>query len=422
MEVKSKIGNYFICVFFFLMLVLPASFQVPRGILLLFILFFTVEMISISSFRYNKTLLVIGLVNILFSSVFIFNGILRSAPGAIAVSTVYLFWPVLYFYFIGLANNVTLITPILKTIIYGGLGSIALMLIFIYNNFWGFPIDISYLVKSQDFSIWWGLGSVEMNSMNLATVLYTFVFVLTLLLIPKKLNHFNVRKNLIRFTLLVSLILIFISSRRAFWLVCAISPLIIFALLKLSGINLNLKRFVIPAFLFFSIIFTFVGFLALDNDNLVTELSSSFEFDNPQAESNYLRKEQYDALMNGWENDWLIGAGFGAAAKGSVRDTNSPWAYELSYVALLFQTGIIGILIYTSSVLWIITESIKICRKNKNYAVYLLPQIAALICFLLVNSSNPYLAKFDYLWTIFLPLATINALKLNSSKNNILKN
>lgn len=415
---KNKIGTYLICVFFFLMLTLPASFQVLRGVLLLIILFLTVQNISLTSFRYDKTILIIGLLNLFFSFLFILNGIIRSTPGAIRVSTVFLIWPILYFYFIGWSNKVSALLPVLNTIIYGGLGSVALILIFIYNNFSGFPIDISYLVKSQDFGFYWGSGAVEMNSMNLATVLYVFVFILTILLMPSKLNLLNFKKYTLVFTFLVSTILLFISARRAFWVVCAISPFVIFALLKLSKINLRLKRFIVPAVMFFSMVFSFVGYLALDNDNLLIELKSSFEFDNPEAESNFIRKEQYDALINGWEKNWFFGAGLGASAKGSIRDIDSPWAYELSYIALLFQTGIVGVIIYFSSVFWIIYKSIKICRKNNYYIFYLLPQISALICFLLANATNPYLAKFDYLWTIFLPLATINAIKLDVDKFN----
>jgi len=419
---KKKIGTCLISIFFFLMLTLPTSFQIFRGVLLMIILFLTVQNITPTSFRYDKTILFIGLLNLLFSFLFILNGVIRLSPGAIRVSTVFLVWPILYFYFIGLSNKVLALRPILNTIIYGGLGSSFLILLFVYNNFLGFPVDISFLVKAQDFGFYWGSGFVEMNSMNLTTVFYVFVFVLTIFLIPSKLNFSNFNKNVIGFTFLICTILLFISSRRAFWIVCTISPVVIFVLLKLSKINLNLRRFIIPTILFFSMAFVFVGYLALDNDNLITEFKSSFEFDNPEAESNYIRKEQYDALINGWEKNWFFGAGLGASAKGSIRDVDMPWAYELSYVALLFQTGIVGVTIYLSSVLWIIFNSIIICRKNSYYIFYLLPQIAALICFLLVNATNPYLAKFDYLWTIFLPLATLNAIKLDSNKFNALEN
>lgn len=414
MIIKKSIGNKFICIFFFLMLVLPASFQLPRGILLLFILFFIIKINSFSSFRYDRTLLAVGLINVFFSFIFILNGIARSAPGAIAVSTVFIIWPILYLYFIGLSDKKSNIVPILKTIIYGGLASAGLIIIFIINNFFGFPINITYLADSQDFGVFWQDGATELNSMNLATVFYTFIFVLTLLFIPEELNKLEISKTLIRFSLIVSLFLLFISARRAFWIVCAISPFLIMLLLKIIGIDLGLKRFLIPVLLFFIVALTTITYMAVDNDNLITELNSSFEFDNPEAESNYLRKEQFDALIHGWEDNWLIGAGLGASAKGSIRDENATWAYELSYIALLFHTGIVGIIVYGTSVIWIICKSILICRKNKYYTSYLLPQITALICFLLVNASNPYLSKFDYLWTIFLPLATINAIKIES--------
>lgn len=418
MIIKKSIGNKFICIFFFLMLVLPASFQMPRGILLLLILFFIIEINSFSSFRYDRTLLVIGLVNIFFSFIFTLNGIIRSTPGAIAVTTVFVIWPILYLYFIGLSDKKSNIVPILTTIIYGGLASAGLIILFIINNFFGFPINISYIADSQGFGVYWQDGATELNSMNLATVFYTFIFVLTLIFIPEKFNKLGISKTLIRFSLIVSLFLIFISARRAFWIVCAISPILIMLLLKITGIDLRLKRFIIPVLLFFMVALTTITYMAVDNDNLVTELNSSFEFDNPEAESNYLRKEQFDALIQGWEDNWLIGAGLGASAKGSIRDENATWAYELSYIALLFHTGIVGIIVYGTSVIWIIYKSIVICRKNKYYISYLLPQITALICFLLVNASNPYLSKFDYLWTIFLPLATINAIKIES-KNKI---
>lgn len=417
MIIKKSIGNKFICIFFFLMLILPASFQVPRGVFLILILIFCIKRNPFHLCRYNRTLLVISLINIFFSFIFALNGIVRSTPGAVAVTTVYIIWPVLYLYFIGLSDNKANIIPISNTIVYGGLTSAGLIIFFIIDNLLGLPVSMKYLADSQGFGVYWKDGATELNSMNLATVLYTFVYVLTLLIVPSRLNYFR-RTNFLRFTLLVCLALLFISSRRAFWIVCALSPLIIFLLLKLSGINLNLKKFLMPAMFFFLILFLFVGYLALDNDNLVAEFQSSFEFDNPEAESNYLRKEQYNALIDGWEENIFFGAGLGAAAKGSIRDANSPWAYELSYIALLFQTGLIGFLIYSSSVFWIIVKSIKICRKNTSYVAFIIPQIAAMICFLLANASNPYLAKFDYLWTIFLPLATINALLLDSKHNS----
>jgi hypothetical protein len=413
---QKSIGSISLCIFFFLMLILPASFQEVRGFLLLMLLFFGIQSKKLDIIRYNYKIVVIWIINIIFSIFFILNGILRSTPGAIPVSTIYFIWPIIYFLFIGLTIKKKQVIPLLNTIIYGGLASSLLIICFIYNNFFGFPLDLTYLVKVQDFGIYWESGVFEMNSMNLASVLYCFVFVFTILIIPSKLNNIFIKRKLLILVFLICAILIFISARRAFWLVCLSSPFIITILLKWSKVDLRLNRFIIPIFIFFTIGISFVTYLALDNDNIITQFESSFEFDNPEAESNYLRKEQYDALINGWKENKLIGAGLGASAKGSIRDEKSPWAYELSYIALLFQVGIVGVIIYVISIFWIIYESIIMCRNNHYFVVFLLPQIAGLICFLLVNASNPYLLKFDYLWVVFLPVATLNALKLDKTK------
>jgi hypothetical protein len=412
---QKNIGSISLCIFFFLMLILPTSFQEIRGVFLLMLLFFGVQSKKSFQIRYNFKIAAIWVINILFSIFFIINGIIRSNPGAIPVSTVYLLWPVIYFLFIGLTIKKTQIVPLLNTIIYGGLASILLILIFIYNNFFGFPVDLTYLVKVQDFGIYWESGAFELNSMNLATVLYCFVFVFTILIIPSNLNHLFANKKLLILIFFMCSILIFISARRAFWLVCLLSPLIIIVLLMMSKVNLRIKRFIFPVFIFIMIAFSFVTYLSLDNENIISQFESSFEFDNPEAESNYIRKEQYDALINGWSENKFFGAGLGASAKGSIRDDKSTWAYELSYIALLYHVGIVGMIVYGASILWIIYESIMICRINHYFVIFLLPQITSLICFLLITATNPYLLKFDYLWVIFLPLATINALKLEKN-------
>jgi O-antigen ligase len=113
--------------------------------------------------------------------------------------------------------------------------------------------------------------------------------------------------------------------------------------------------------------------------------------------------------MAGWSNSPLIGQGLGASADSVVRSEEQPWAYELSYVALLFQVGLLGFIIYSSAVLWIFYAGLKIVRLRPDAAQIILPLLAGLAGLLLVNITNPYLFKFDYLWTIFLPVAAINA-------------
>lgn len=404
--------------FFFLMLVLPASFQIQRGVILLGLLIFSLRGNALKKFRIYKPILYITLINVLFSFLFFVNGYINNNPGATVVTTVFIFWPILYLYFIGFNTKISQLFPLLKTIFYGGIASACFIMVMIFWMLGFVPLNLTFLAKAQDFSVYWDNGSSEINSVNLATVMYVLIFSISYLMFPKSYIYKNIiSKKIVVFTAIVSFIIILLSARRAVWLAVAISPIIIYIIYRLSNIKLKITRYVLPGIALTFVVTLSAILFSMDSESFVNEFFSSFEFDNPASESNYLRLEQYNALIDGWKQSPVIGAGLGAAASGSVRDVLAPWAYELSYLALLFHTGIIGLLIYSLSVLWIVYKSVRLSRINKLNAIMLLPQITSLIAFLLINASNPYLGKFDYLWTIFLPVTTINAIMISSKES-----
>jgi hypothetical protein len=102
-----------------------------------------------------------------------------------------------------------------------------------------------------------------------------------------------------------------------------------------------------------------------------------------------------------------VGHGLGAGAS-VVRAIDAPWAYELVYAALLFQAGLVGMVLYGVGVLWIFVAGIGVVRQIPQSASIMLPLLAGLAGFLIANATNPYLLKFDYLWALFLPIAAIN--------------
>ncbi len=85
-----------------------------------------------------------------------------------------------------------------------------------------------------------------------------------------------------------------------------------------------------------------------------------------------------------------------------------PWAYELTYVALLFQTGVIGFFFYSVGVIWIFVMGLRMAASSHRLADQMLAVLVGLACFLVANATNPYLAKYDLMWVIFLPVAMIN--------------
>lgn len=415
----KKINFDIIRLFFFLMLVFPASFQLERGALLILICLISLYKIPINDFIINKSILFIAIINIFNSLLFTLIGVLNSAPGALKVSSVYVFWPIIFLYFIGYNNKLSNLIPFINIIFYSCLVSIILIILFIVNEFFFTPFHnaITLISKAQDYQSGFFGGFIQLHTGNLTTVFYTFIFIFTIYFIPKNLNSYSKVRGLFLPTIILSIILLLISGRRAFWLICIVSPFIIIFFLRLVKIKIHLSKFILPTILVFSLIAISFSILSLDKKFILDRLESSFEFNNPDAISNYLRKEQSDALIHGWLDSPILGHGLGATAKGSIRDPNAPWSYELSYWALLFQTGILGFLIYLFSVIWIFIKSILVMKKNQSTIYLLIPQLVALFCFLIVNASNPYLAKFDYLWTLYLPIATLNAILVEENRN-----
>jgi O-antigen ligase len=164
--------------------------------------------------------------------------------------------------------------------------------------------------------------------------------------------------------------------------------------------------FVVLVFLIFLVINLFfeVDFLVM-----VDDFYNGFDFVRATADASALeRLEQYISLIDGWLKHPFLGNGLGAGAS-YVRDQDMPWAYELFYIALLFQVGIFGFASYLIGVVWIYWIGIRIIRQGGVHAELMLPTLVGLSGYLIANTTNPYLVRFDGLWAIFLPVLIINS-------------
>lgn len=127
-------------------------------------------------------------------------------------------------------------------------------------------------------------------------------------------------------------------------------------------------------------------------------------FDFTTNESNLERVQQFESLTNGIHANPLLGAGAGAAAS-YIRSDEMPWAYELFYVALIFQYGFLGFALYAIGVSSIIVGLGRRIRNSSSGLEFSL--LAGMIAFLVASATNPYIGKFDYMWVIFLPAVVV---------------
>jgi len=152
---------------------------------------------------------------------------------------------------------------------------------------------------------------------------------------------------------------------------------------------------------------SFFGSLAgLSLSGLEKSVGSAFD---PQAGSGATeRLEQMSALFRGWEPRPMFGNGLGSFTHEVIRSEDRPWAYELQYSLLLFQTGIVGMILYSAGIVWLYWMGLRVIRSKSEISVHMVPVLVGTSCFLIANAVEPYLQTFGQLWPLFLPIGLIN--------------
>lgn len=224
--------------------------------------------------------------------------------------------------------------------------------------------------------------------------------------------------------LFVPLLIFFIiaTSRRSFMLSLVLAPffyiLLNFLFLKKKKERRYINKIIKIVFLLMVVIIALL--LIYDNLSEDFDLKEFVEFfkrafklvksvEKNVDNSSYERGKQAIALIEGWKTNLFFG--HGTAANASVIRSDVPGMYELTYLAILFQRGTIGFLIYVSVFAFLIFKMISLGMKYKEIRQFLFAIIAAFGCFLIANGTNPYLEAFDHLWYIFIPLVIIKLLE-----------
>lgn len=167
-----------------------------------------------------------------------------------------------------------------------------------------------------------------------------------------------------------------------------------------------------------------MGYIFLDSDDAMLFFTSAFSSDGDLGSSENLRLDQYTALINGWHDNFLLGAGTGIDAK--VSRSNIPGTYELSYIAILFERGTLGGFFYFSLLAYPIIQAIRLGKQSNELQTkqLLISYSTCYIAMLIANATNPYLSAFDFMWIIFLFIVILNLTekKLVYERKNLCNN
>jgi hypothetical protein len=285
---------------------------------------------------------------------FVIEGFLAMTPGASSVVGVYIVWPIIYtFWIAGLAQHRLLLgihrTTVVATLficVYGCLYLLTQLNILPETRLLS---SLSVGWESEAFGSHEGYTQMQFAGMNSLPFLLPYVMASIATQVPSAGRHVF-RQICIWTAGILGWIVVLAAGRRALFLLVFLTPLLVLFFRSFQPErekSLNRRSVIMLCGLFvIGVVVLFVGLSFIYQfdifaiwDHFVTGLDLSSQTIDAGA---ILRHEQFFALVRGWLEHPILGAGHGASAFGSIRSETMPWAYELSYLAILFQTGLVG--------------------------------------------------------------------------------
>jgi hypothetical protein len=414
------------CFLFFLMLVFPMAinFLYLKAALFAFLLVLVVIQ-GVRRVHLHPRIVAWTVVISAASVIFGLRGLLLGAPGALKCIEVYALWPLVYLVLLSGIRSIRAFQSLEKTLVFSTAFIALFLVVYLSSELHVIPevpglhslFSSNELESGLFLSATFKDGHIELGFTGIASYFFLVPFLVAALM-DRWLNFSGTwagKFSLIG-ALLLSVTVVILSGRRALQLVTILAPL----MTMIAGLFCpkNERLLLVRSFGRIMLLMLGVPILSLwffNSAQLVTaeglseRFSAGFDFSaSNRSDSAVGRIDQYLALVDGWEQAPFIGNGLGAAAHRSIRQDEMPWIYELSYVDLLFQTGLLGLIIYSWGIAWIYWYGIKIVKAGGEGCRFMLPALVGLTGLLIANGTNPYLARFDGIWVIFLPLAFIN--------------
>ncbi len=396
----------------FLAMFLPTAYIPLKAIILLLMTLGVIASGLLGGLAWNKDTIfscfLLALVGLLNS----FHGVMMGNLGAVPMLTVMVIWPVVYSLASALLNNSRAFHLLARTLFLSYVVIIIYTLIFVGNRV-GFIPSWAYIDLDMGGDVNDLFTEYSLYNITSLTFLIPFAVTYTYLLRPVGF----IARTFIIVSVFVSIALVILSGRRALQIILLISPFMTFFTIQLFKKQVRLKemygamRYWVPKVLFVALILMGVAYIAIP-DFLKTLLSNfEYAYDIIDNDKENERTDQFYSLINGWiSSGVLFGAGNGASVE-VIRSEEMPWAYELTYVYLLFSTGIFGVLFYFAWFGWGLIRIVHETDSRPDLLIYLASFVSGVFGISIAAMSNPYISKFDYLWIIFLPHLLAGAVK-----------
>jgi hypothetical protein len=386
----------------FLILGFPRILQIPKMALCLLIVLSSVG--ANNQFRVYPSLYKFICPWMVYVAITVFTGVIygNSDAGIIAFVKVNVLNVLLYSLLLLTINSVNTLTRIFQGMV------VATLYISLYNLLLAIcaflHVDISSIAMLDATS---GVG-IHSGYTHLVTTNSSMLIMLFPLLLLMK-DHPFVKNAINNKIYMVAIgggaVTMALSGRRVLWISLAVS-LIFFAFGRTPDVMKLVKRFV--AFIvIFALCFYVVDKMELlsINGSIDRFLFAFADFDE-YGQAN-VRNAQSGYLLKGFCDKIVFGNGAGATISGFQRSLESPWMFELSYHVCLFQSGVVGGILYFASLLVIALNAVHAKKKDDCFGHAILVTYSII---LFANATNPYFSSsFDFLIFLFMPLLLVES-------------
>lgn len=384
------------------MLMFPSDFQeVKYATLILLLMLSTFEFLSRKK-NINKNVL-IGIL--LWYTYFLFSllvGVNKGYNFDFPLISMFFFTPIVALLLASIIDSEERFISLNKMIVVITLIICVLDLVYILNRLTvlSLPFDFSSSIFG---SVFVSEEKLEFRIQNQSSLIFLLPYLLALNISHGYSN--KKEKYLIWITIFLGLIVALFSGRRALQTVVVLSIILGVGIFLLKKRKLQfvrrgnpIKRIGQILLIVIAIISTYkwLGKVLEFEYPLVSvymTFLSAFDF---SSGGGAIRAAQISALIDGWRNSPIIGYGINSYADNYIRSSSTPWSYEMVYIALLFQAGIIGVLIFFTFVLFILKRLYnRIDLRQPLTNSYFFGILVGFISFIIAGAVNPMVY---YVW------------------------
>lgn len=271
-----------------------------------------------------------------------------------------------------------------------------LNILLIISTIKGTPFFSKEFIDEMKMNIGIHEGYIQITSHNVGMYLFTIPFMITRLY-----GGNSPHLSFLKFSLIISILVMLLSSRRAILVVTLLTPIIVLVIYLLIG-KLNYKMIKQFSYLVLIFIVTTISFSVYFNSQYPEAFESFYQrinLINSELDDSP-RLIQSKELIKSVAEKPLMGHGYGAVTN-IVRSDTRPWVYELTYIQMLFNMGIILFTFVITNFLYYIFKTIKRIKTVTDYNFHT-SLLCGAICIFLGSITNPYLASFDFMFVLII--------------------